>query len=318
MDKSKLIFPIIVTVLSIVAVAISFFLYVYWYLEVSDGLNALIRGFQLDRQGVLQPQAWVVILVLSILVGFIIISIFTIFIYTQKNYRLYRLQHNFINNFTHELKTPVTSLKLYLETFQKHELSRADQLKYIDYMIQDAGRLSDNISRILSLAKIESRNYGKQFSVVDLVGLVKEFIRVNRRHFAEIDIEVVNPSQQAFFYRVDSSLFEMLLMNLISNAANYNTAEQPRLVIRFDHRQRTLHIRFEDNGIGIARAEIKKVFKKFYRIPVADQLNVKGTGIGLYLAAHIMRIHRGRIRAESQGKGLGSAFSLILPYYSTA
>jgi two-component system, OmpR family, phosphate regulon sensor histidine kinase PhoR len=191
-------------------------------------------------------------------------------------------------------------------------------LKYITYMIQDAGRLSDNISRILSLAKIESKNYGKQFSAVDLVALVEDFVQTNRRHFVNIDITVVNPSRKAFFYNVDRSLFEMLLMNLTSNAASYNTTEQPRLAIVFDYRRRSLHLRFEDNGIGIAKSEAKKIFKKFYRVPATDNLNVKGTGIGLYLAAHIMRIHRGRIQVESQGRGRGSAFSLIFPYLSVA
>ncbi|MDO9585057.1 MAG: hypothetical protein Q7I93_01075, partial [Syntrophales bacterium] len=114
--------PIFVFVFSILALAASLFLYIYWYIEVSVGLQALVRRHNLDPHQFFEVRTWVVILVLSILVGIILAGILIIFVYSQKMARLNRLQHEFINNFTHELKTPVTSLKLYLETFLKHDL----------------------------------------------------------------------------------------------------------------------------------------------------------------------------------------------------
>jgi len=159
MSQSKwFLHPILILVSSIAAVGLSLFLYIYWYVGVSTGLKKVILKANLDPGQVLAPQTWVVILVLSILVGIILLGVFTIFVYNQKTFQLYRLQRNFINNFTHELKTPVTSLKLYLETFRKYELPRADQLRYIEHMVQDADRLSHHINRILSLAKIERRS----------------------------------------------------------------------------------------------------------------------------------------------------------------
>ena len=142
MKQSKwFLHPILIFIFSIAAVALSLFLYIYWYVEVSTGLKNVIQKANLDPDQVLASQTWLVILVLSILVGLILLGIFIIFVYHQKTLQLYRLQRNFINNFTHELKTPVTSLKLYLETFHKYEFSREDQLKYINYMLQDADRL---------------------------------------------------------------------------------------------------------------------------------------------------------------------------------
>jgi two-component system, OmpR family, phosphate regulon sensor histidine kinase PhoR len=94
------------------------------------------------------------------------------------------------------LKTPVTSMKLYLETFRKHELSREDQLKYIGYMVQDADRLSDSISRILSLAKIESRATGTDFVVEDLIEVVERFYEKNRHLFGGCEVTIHNPSGQ--------------------------------------------------------------------------------------------------------------------------
>ena len=175
MNRKWFFHPILFFVFSIVALVVSYFLYIYWYIEISTGLESITRRFNLEPGQIFKAEAWVVILVLSILVGIILMGIFTIFVYNQKTLQLYRLQRNFINNFTHELKTPVTSLKLYLETFRKHHLSREDQLKYINYMIHDADRLSDNISQILNLAKFESKTFKEEFVTRDLVLFLEQF-----------------------------------------------------------------------------------------------------------------------------------------------
>ncbi len=306
--------PILIFVSSIVAVGLSLFLYIYWYLEVSTGLKSVIERASLDRDQILAPQTWVVILVLSALVGIILMGIFTIFVYHQKTIQLYRLQRNFISNFTHELKTPVTSMKLYLQTFRKHELSREDQLKYIGYMVQDADRLSDSINRILSLAKIESGVYEDRFVAEDLVEVVEGFYEKNRPLFGRCEVTIHNPSGRSFPYPINLVLFEMLLMNLFTNAIKYNKAKVPRLDVRFEPKARGLHIRFEDNGIGIPRSEAKKIFRKFYQIGRAENMSAKGTGLGLHLVESIARFHEGRVIVESKEGEKGSVFSLILPF----
>ncbi|MBW1814344.1 MAG: sensor histidine kinase, partial [Deltaproteobacteria bacterium] len=196
MNRTKWFFhPIFIFILSIVALATSLFLYIYWYVEVSTGLKSVVNKFNLDSSQVLEPQTWIVIMVLSILVGIILLGIFIIFVYNQKTLQLYRLQYNFINNFTHELKTPVTSLKLFLQTFSKHELSRDDQLKYIQYMIADVSTLSDHISRILNLARIESKSYKKEFIVSDLVEAFEQFYKNNDHLFKGCKITIHHPPE---------------------------------------------------------------------------------------------------------------------------
>lgn len=315
MNQSKIFYPIVMLVFSVSALGTSLFLYIYWYLEVSAGLNAVVRRFKLDKQQVLEPQTWIVVLVLSILVGFIIICVVIIFIYNQKHLRLYRMQHNFINNFTHELKTPVTSLKLYLETFLKHQLSREEQEKYIGYMLNDAARLSDNISRILNLAQIEGKSYKENSVIIDLVEATKLFLDNNRHLFQEAAITVNNPTGEKLLYAIRLSLYEILLMNLLTNAMKYNRSEQPKIDISFVHKGNSLLVRFEDNGIGIEKANLKKIFKKFYQVGRSDNMSAKGTGIGLYMADSIARMHKGKIVAESRGRGAGSVFTLTLPYF---
>lgn len=314
MNRSKWFFhPVFVFIFSIIALGTSLFLYIYWYMEVSTGLEAVVRKFNISPDQVLESQTWVVILVLSVLVAIILLGIFTIFVYNHKTFQLYRLQQNFINNFTHELKTPVTSLKLYLETFLKHELSRDEQAKYIHYMIQDVGRLSDNINRILNLAKIESKSYGGDFIVSDIVQVIEQFYHCNNHLFRNCDIHIHHPAGASFPYSINISLFEMLLINLLTNAIKYNKSDVPRVDIRFEARKRQLHICFEDNGIGLAKSEIKKIFRQFYQVGRSDNMTAKGSGLGLYLVQSIARIHKGKVVAESNGVGKGSVFTLILP-----
>ena len=308
--------PVFIFIFSILALATSLFLYIYWYIEVSAGLRAVVHRYGLDPQQFFEAQTWVVILVLSILVGIILVGIFIIFVYSQKMARLNRLQHEFINNFTHELKTPVTSLKLYLETFLKHDLSREERIKYIGYMLQDTERLADNISRILNLAKIETKTYGGDFIPSDLVETVRQFYQDNRHLFGNCDIRIHNPSGNSIFYRINPPLFEMLVMNLLNNGIKYNDHAIPRIDIRFLPEKGKLHLRFEDNGIGIEKAEMKKIFRKFYQARRGSGVSPKGSGLGLYLVQNIARMHKGKVIAEKRQDEKGSVFTLILPFQS--
>ena len=308
--------PLFIFIFSLIALGTSLFLYIHWYIEASDGLKAVVTRFNLDSGQVLAPQTWMVILVLSILVGIILMGIFTIFVYNQKLLQLYRMQHNFINNFTHELKTPVTSLKLYLETFLKHEISRQDQSKYIQYMIQDVSRLTDNINQILNLAKIESKSYEEEFVVTDLVHTVEQFYKNNIHLFKDCEINIHNPPDGLFPYRINLSLFEMLLMNLFTNAITYNESPMPKIDITFFLQNRKLLIRFEDNGIGLEKPDTKKIFKKFYQVGRAYDMSARGSGLGLYLVQEIAHIHKGKVMAESKGEGNGSVFTFALPFRS--
>ncbi|MBT8338550.1 MAG: HAMP domain-containing histidine kinase [Desulfatitalea sp.] len=305
--------PILIFIFSIVAVTTSLVLYIYWYVEVSTGLDAVIRKANIEPGQALASQTWVVILVLSILVAIILLGLLTIFAYNQKTFQLLRLQRNFINNFTHELKTPVTSLKLYLQTLEKHELERNDQRKYIGYMIHDTDRLANQVNRILNLARIESKTFKAEFLQRNLVSVVEQFCVKNRHIFSKGEIQIHNPSNRSFYYAIDISLFEMLLMNLMANAFKYNGAETPRVLISFVPGAHQMLIRFEDNGIGIPHKELKRIFRKFYQLGQSENMSAKGSGLGLYLVDIIVRMHKGRIKAESEGIGHGSVFTVMLP-----
>jgi signal transduction histidine kinase len=303
----------VVFILSIAALGMSLFLYIHWYIEASVGLRAVIDKFNLDRGQVLASDTWMVVMVLSILVGIILMGIFTIFVYSQKTLQLYRLQNNFINNFTHELKTPVTSLKLFLQTLTRHSLSRTEELKYLQLMITDVNRLTENINRILNLARIESKIYAEESVEADLVETLEVFLKNNEHLFQNCRVRLRKPNQALRAYRINLSLFEMLVMNLITNAVKYNTSEEPEVDIRFETGPRKLFVHFEDNGIGIEKKEMRKIFKKFYQVGRADDMSAKGSGLGLYLVQTIAAIHKWKVKVHSEGSGRGSVFTLVLP-----
>lgn len=307
-DAKWFIHPILIFILSVVALTASLVLYIYWYLKVSTGLQRIVMAYKLDPEGIFEFKTWVVVLVLSILVGLIIVGVLIIFVYYRKTWRLYRLQRNFIDSFTHELKTPVTSLKLYLETFSRHELPRADQLKYIGFMLNDVDRLLDNINRILQLARLESGHHAGEFVQSDLVETVERFKNENADLFPEGTVIIDNPAGRPFPFNLNVQLFDILLMNLFSNAMRYNHSPRPRLHIRFVPRAKGFDIRFEDNGIGIERKDLGKIFRKFYRADKPDDMTARGSGVGLYLVKQIARLHKVRIHVESGGPGTGSVF----------
>jgi signal transduction histidine kinase len=308
-----LLHPLLIFIFSIVALGVSLFLYIYWYMEASVGLRAVVEKFNLDSGQVLAPETWMVIMVLSFLVGTILLGIFIIFVYGQKTLQLYRLQNNFINSFTHELKTPVTSLNLFLQTFTKHQLPRDDQLKYIRYMIADVNRLSENIDGILNLARIESKSYEVKFVIADLPKTIEEFVGNNRHHFRNSRIRVHPPLAPLPACRIEPSLFDMLLMNLTTNAVKYNESEIPWIDIRFEKADRRFRVHFKDNGVGFEKKERRKIFKKFYQIGRANDMSAKGSGLGLYLVQTIAGIHNWKVTARSPGIGQGSVFTLVIP-----
>jgi signal transduction histidine kinase len=136
----------------------------------------------------------------------------------------------------------------------------------------------------------------------------------NYHLFTEGKISIKGDIKEELMYFVDRQLFEMLLMNLISNSLRYNESMEKYLEISFKIEGKNLCIGFKDNGIGLLSKNKKKIFKKFYQVGKAENCTAKGTGLGLYLVQQITKIHGGKIKAESKGVGTGSTFNVYLPF----
>ncbi|MBF0450454.1 MAG: HAMP domain-containing histidine kinase [Candidatus Magnetomorum sp.] len=316
MTQSKWLFhPILIFIYSILALGLSLFLYIYWYVKVSSGLMELVEKFDLPHDKVLAMETWVVILMLSILVGIILIGIIIIFMYHQKTFQLYRLQNNFINNYTHELKTPVTSIQLYLETFLNHQLSAEDQKKYITFMLMDVSRLSEHINNILNISRFETQNKTHDVEPVDLIQFIEQFISINQHSFTKSLVTFDHQMQSPLMFNMNIALFEMLFRNLIDNAIIYNDSQTAKIIVRLEKRKKKLILSFEDNGIGIEKKYRQKIFRKFFQIGQADDRSAKGSGLGLYMVHSITKMHGGKISIFDHPKHTGSVFQLTFPFY---
>ncbi len=310
--------PVFIFAVSLLSLATFLVLTVNWYMEITSALEVVILKFHIDPGLIFPSKTDMTILALFLLIAMVMAGILLAFIYYQKTVNLFRLQHNFIYNFTHELKTPVTSLRLYLETFIRHPLDGEDIKKYSGKMLEDIDRLTENINRILNLARIESQNFGSEVTHDSMVELVDAFCRKNDSLFRGCDIRIHNPSGRRFKLPVNLFLFEMLLMNIISNAVKYNGSDQPRLDITFKAYLQKVTIEFKDNGIGVDRQEAKKIFRKFYQSGRDAAKGGTGSGLGLYLVSSIAMIHGWRVGVASEGKGKGATFTLTIPRASIA
>lgn len=307
--------PISMFVFSTLALGLSLFLYIHWYMAASANLRSLAQRFNLNANQLLAPQTWVVIVVLSVLVGIILMGIFTIFVYQQKTLQLFTLQHTFINNFTHELKTPVTSLRLFLETLLKHDLTRKDQEKYIHYMLTDIARLSATINCILNLAHLESKSYKANFENHDLMTVIEDCLADNAIIFSGCRIHISQRPREPLIIAIDRTLMEMLVINLVTNAVKHNTSKIPTVDVVVSVQGRNILVDFKDNGIGLDAGEIKKIFRKFYQARnTSGKVMTRGSGLGLHLVQSIARLHRGRVTASSEGVDRGAVFTLVLPH----
>ncbi|MGM0417584.1 MAG: sensor histidine kinase [Thermodesulfobacteriota bacterium] len=305
--KKSFIRIIFILFASVVALGTSLFLYIYWFISAREVFMEFSKKFNVTDEILFAPETWSVILILSILISLIILGLSIVYVYFQKMFNLYRLQKNFIRGFTHELKTPVTSIQLYIDTFAKHELDRSSQLKYLNYMQKDVKRLSAQIQRILNLARLESKTDQLNFETVELESFIKEIWSSYPNIFKNIGLET---EEKKVFLRVDKGLFEMLILNIFNNAVKYNNSAKPILKVFITEKKNKLKIYFSDNGIGMKRRDVKKIFRQFYQVRKNKESG--GTGLGLYLSGMIAKRHKGSLSARSEGQNKGTTIILTL------
>ncbi|MFG1499329.1 HAMP domain-containing sensor histidine kinase [Halobacteriovorax sp. XZX-3] len=298
--------PLFIFISSLVALGISLYLYISSYLEVNAKLTDFVKKSNIPLVQFQQTETWVMILILSILVSLIIVGFSMVFYYYQKLRQLYRMQQNFINGFTHELKTPVASIAIFIDTLKRHSFEREKQLEYLDIMRHDTERLGDNIEQILQLGRLEEKKVEPDLRQINIRQTIEEFVHRNRHNFSELDISFVHLDNEESI-EFDSKLFDILLMNILTNAIRYNSKEVKTMEIIFQKGKRFSELFFVDNGDGVEEKDLKNIFKKFYQVGKSS----KGSGVGLYMATQIMKIHGGRISAESEGVDQGMTLKLL-------
>ena len=227
-------------------------------------------------------------------------------------------QHDaFINAMTHELKTPVASIRLYLQTLQTRDVEESKRREFYTIMLADSDRLMGTIEQVLRAATTSAeRNVTR--NPVDLRAVARDCVELARtRHRLPAEaVRYDNPAgldANAATVMGDTEEIKAAISNLIDNAVKYS-GQQVRVFVDIAQSEagRVL-VRVRDQGIGIPRVELKRIFKRFYRIPNSVAMRVKGTGLGLFIVRSVAERHGGRAYAESEGTDCGSTFVIELP-----
>lgn len=225
-------------------------------------------------------------------------------------------QHDaFLNAVTHELKTPIASIKLYLETLKSREVTKEKQAEFYDIMLSDADRLLGTVEQVLQAGRLREKQRKYNVVELDLQDVLKTSINtvLSRYNFAADVIRYSGPPQTLQVVG-DAGELETAFINLLDNAVKYS-GKQPKIVVRLRRviGKNAASILIKDNGFGIPSADLKRIFKRFYRSQSDASKATKGTGLGLFIVSTIIKNHGGKITAESKGEGKGSTFLIKLP-----
>lgn len=224
-------------------------------------------------------------------------------------------QHDaFLNAVTHELKTPIASIKLYLETLKTREVSEEKRREFYDVMLADSDRLLNTVDQVLQASSAREKKRQLNISRIDIGELVEESggIILSRYHLDPASIKIVGAEAPAAVFG-DRSELQTVFTNLLDNAVKYSDSDPKIFVrIRSSAADDSVSVYVKDSGAGIPASDLKRIFKRFYRVPGTSE-NAKGTGLGLPIVKSIIERHGGKITAESKGPGKGSTFHVRLP-----
>jgi signal transduction histidine kinase len=284
--------------------------WIRWYIEKHAQLREMAE--RLRTQVEVDGPGWLPLLEGGLLLTLILAGVTLIFIYWNKQHRLNQRQRAFVSNVTHELKSPVASIQLALETMALRDLSEEKRREFIAMMLDDAERLSTLIDRILGAARIEKRRGKYQLETVSMRHFLEEVITEDR-HLYEKDGRriILEPGRDARV-AIDRSAMRVVLSNLLENASCYSP-KNTVIRLRVHRDLRSCRLDVVDSGLGIYGKDLKNVFKMFWRGSEEQTAHVRGTGLGLYIVRNIVKDHRGKVWASSQGAGRGTTFSVRLP-----
>jgi two-component system, OmpR family, sensor histidine kinase SenX3 len=226
-------------------------------------------------------------------------------------------QHDsFINAVTHELKTPIASIRLYLQTLQTRDVDEKQRSEFYCSMLSDTDRLLGTVEQVLKAGQAGHKRLARQDAEVDFGLLVQECVEVARiRHHLQpgaLRLAASSTNGSAAHVRGDEEELRTAVSNVLDNAVKYSL-NRVDVAVHLEPNDKNVVLRVSDQGLGIPRSELKRIFKRFYRVPVRSRSQVKGTGLGLFIVRSIARKHGGRVFAESEGEGRGTTVTLQLP-----
>jgi two-component system sensor histidine kinase SenX3 len=221
----------------------------------------------------------------------------------------------FINAVTHELKTPIASMRLYLETLQSRPVPEDQRQEFYRVMLDDAERLHRTVDQVLKAGAAAQRPRSGARTPVDLTALARECVdrAAASHHLPEGAVALEVHDETPMIVKGDADELRTVLVNLLDNAVKYS-GDSPRITVTVAApTPKSVWLRVQDRGVGISKKHLKRVFNRFYRVQALGRAKVKGSGLGLYIVRSIARAHGGRVFVASEGEGQGTTFTVELP-----
>ncbi|WP_026840095.1 sensor histidine kinase [Citrifermentans bremense] len=282
--------------------------WVYWFVGRNKEFRQLALRYKPEL--VAQGVEWLVLVEGLLMLVAVLVGVYVIFLYWRRQAKLYLQQRNYISQLTHELKSPLTSIQLHLETVKLRDLPKDKLDGFIDTMLSDTERLNVLTSNLLMATRIEFRQLGEKAKKIDFSEFVKDYLEGKRGELPEggrLTLEV----EKGISAVIDVEGMEMALRNLLENALLYSpVSPEIRVSLRKSGKQCLLD--FQDNGKGLKKNELNKIFEMFYRVRTPGE-NIRGTGLGLYIVKSVVNAHGGKITVSSEGLGKGCTFHIALP-----
>lgn len=231
-------------------------------------------------------------------------------------------QHeNFINAVTHELKTPIASVKLHLQTLQQRPVDEPKRQEFYQVMVDDCDRLLGTVEQVLRAGRLRAPQEKGRFQPVDLVQLLDDCLSLAQTRYrltpGELTYRKSVPTGAKPRVMGDEDDLKAVILNLVDNAIKYSGEKVSVGVELAQDGARAATIRVSDRGMGIPVSELGRIFKRFYRIPGVMTSRIKGAGLGLFIVRAVVARHGGTVFAESDGPGQGTTFTVQLPLTSS-
>jgi signal transduction histidine kinase len=282
-------------------------------------LLALAVGWQVmlwsgidPRSGGLDTREWLFLILGTIFFVLVMIGLVGLCAWLLQEMRSNQRQRAFLDAVTHEMKTPMASFRLSLDTLKRHDPPEEQRRAFIERMSEDLDRLDRTVEQVLQAARAEERGSNPIRERVDLPALLERCIEeIRRRHQLARDAVDLRVDRTPSV-RGDASELELVFKNLLENAIKYS--EDPvHVEVKVETpRDNRVRVEIADSGIGIPPRELRKIFKRFYRVGRDVQRTVSGLGLGLFVVRSLVRRQGGQVVARSEGAGRGSRFVVTL------
>lgn len=282
--------------------------WIYSFTDKHSEFKELAEKYRPELVG--KSLNWPVMIEGLVMLVVILAGVYVIFVYWNRQSKLYAKQSNFISQVTHELKSPLASIKLHLETIRLRRPSGEKLDAFVSTMLSDTERLNYLINNLLMAARLEQRRRPGDRRLTDVSALLEEYVEKERAKLPQGGIIALD-AEKGIKMLLDPEEITMVLRNLFENAMLYSPGS-PDITVVLSRSGSGIRLTIRDKGRGLDKNELKRVFEIFYRVQQQEE-NVPGTGLGLYIVDTIIKGYGGTVAVASEGLGKGCTFSITLP-----